>query len=60
MDQVDIDRREAMCARGVDHGPRFLLGLNAVDGALHRRVEILDADRDAIEAELADKGDRLV
>jgi len=55
VDQVDAHRAEAGGARGVDHRARLALGLDAVDGALHLGVEVLDAQADAVEA-LAPQG----
>ena len=59
VDQVGVDRYEAVRARGVDHRQRLGLGLDPVDGLLHVRVEILDSDRDPVEALLAEERDRV-
>ena len=36
VDQVDVDRAEAVRAAGIDHRARFLDALDAVDRRLHR------------------------
>ncbi|MNZ69177.1 hypothetical protein D3C78_874690 [compost metagenome] len=51
VDQVDVDRAELQGARGIDHRSGFLQALQAIDRPLYRRVEILQADTDAIEAQ---------
>ena len=48
-----------MRPRGVDHRARLLLRLDPVDRLLDRRVEVLDADRDAVEAERRHERDRV-
>jgi hypothetical protein len=58
VDQVEIDGLEPARARGLDHVGRELVTLDAVDRALHVRIEVLHADRQAVEAELAKKCDR--
>jgi len=45
-------------ARGVEHGEGFLRRLDAVDGLLHHRVEVLHAEAHAVETELAQQPDR--
>ena len=57
VDQVAVDRDEAVGAGGVDHEARLGLALDPVDGLLHLGVEILDPDRDPVEAEVAEEGD---
>ena len=52
VDQVDADRAEAVLAGRLDHRSRLLDALHAVDRALHVDVEILDAERNAVEADL--------
>jgi hypothetical protein len=53
VDQVDVDRAKLQGARRVDHGAGFFQALQAIDRTLHRRVEVLHADADAVEAQLA-------
>ena len=55
-DQVGIDRDEAERARMLDQRPHHRFALLAVHGLLHRGVEILHAEADAVEAELAQCG----
>ena len=50
VDQVDVDRAEAVRAAGVDHAQRFLDALHAVDRQLHRGIEVLHAEAGAVEA----------
>src|SRR5690606_21492849 len=57
VDQVDVDRAEAVRAAGVDHGAGFLDRLDAVDRLLYRRVEVLHAEAGAVEAEPGHAGD---
>ena len=59
VDQVAVDRDEAVGARRVDHGARFRFALDPVDGLLHVGVEVLDADRNPVEAQLAEERDRV-
>ena len=59
VDQVEVHRLEAVRARRRDHGRSLLEALPAVDRALHVLVEVLDADREAVEAERRQEGDRL-
>ena len=59
VDQVAVDRDEAVGAGGVDHQARLGLALDPVDRLLHLGIEVLDADRDPVEAELAEEGDGL-
>ena len=51
VDQVEIHRAEAARTRFGDNLPGCLLALHAVHRALHVRVEILHADRQAVEAQ---------
>ena len=57
VDQVDVDRAEAVAAAGVDHRAGLLDRLDAVHRFLHRRVEVLHAEAGAVEADLAERGD---
>ena len=51
VDQVDVDRAQAVAAAGLDDRERFLDRLHAVHRRLHRRVEILDAQACPVEAD---------
>ncbi len=53
VDQIDIDRLEAVLARRFDHLRGFFHALDAVDGALDFGVEVLHADADAVHAQRA-------
>ncbi|MNQ78217.1 hypothetical protein D3C85_931210 [compost metagenome] len=53
VDQVDIDRAELQGARRIDHRAGFLQTLQAIDRALHRRIEVLQADADPVETQFA-------
>ena len=57
VDQVDVDRAEAMATGGFDHLHRFFDALDPVDRALDRGVEILDAHRQPVESERGELGD---
>ncbi len=59
VDQIGVDRHESVGAGGVDHRHRLGLGLDPVHRLLHDRVEILDADRDPVEAQPGEKLDRV-
>ena len=50
VDQIDAGRAKTIVASSVEHGARLLHALNSIDGRLHVRIEILDADRQAVEA----------
>ncbi len=52
VDQVQVHRAELQGASRLDQGPRLLQALQAVDGALHGRVQVLHAEADTIEAQL--------
>ena len=52
VDQVDVDRLEADLARRGDQGKHLLGRLDAVHRLLHDGVEILHAERQAVEAQL--------
>ena len=49
IDQIDIDRAEPGTACGIYHRTGFLHGLEAVDRCLHLGVEVLHAQRCAVE-----------
>jgi len=53
VDQIEVDRAEARFARLARHPLHQLEGLDAVHRALHLGLEVLHAERDAVEAELA-------
>ncbi|MNZ43654.1 hypothetical protein D3C78_612610 [compost metagenome] len=55
VDQVEVDRAELQGARGFDQGAGLLQALQAVDRALHGRVEVLHAQADAVETQLAEQ-----
>jgi len=57
VDQIDVQRRETELASRVEDGTSLALALHAIDGKLDRRVEVLDAERHAVEAEAAQEGD---
>ena len=51
VDQVGVDRLEAERARRAHQVTHALEALHAVHRLLHRRVEVLDAEADAVEAQ---------
>lgn len=51
VDQINVDRAKLQCARSVDHRAGFFQALQAIDRTLHRRVEVLQADADAVETQ---------
>ena len=53
VDQIDVDRAVLQRARGIHQGAGLLQALQAVDGALHVRVECLHAEADPVEAQFA-------
>ncbi len=53
VNQIDIDAVEPERAGGGDQVARHLVGLHAMDGLLHERIEILHAHAQAIETETA-------
>ena len=57
VDQVHVDRLEAVGAAGLDDGEGFLHALDAIDGTLHLRIEVLDAEAGAVEADVGELGD---
>ncbi len=59
VDQVDADGLELCVAGGLDQLAGLLLGLDAIDGDLHLLVEILHAEAQAVEAQLAQAVDLL-
>ena len=44
VEQIDIQRLDANGAQALDHPPRGLEGLDAVDQPLHHGIEILDPE----------------
>src|SRR5690606_17488378 len=58
VDEVEVDGAEAARARLFDRGARDLLALDAVHRFLDRRVEVLHADRAAVEAEAGEELER--
>ena len=52
VDQIHTDRLETMGTGCVDDQLGLFLALHPIDGLLHIRVEILDADAHAVEAQL--------
>ena len=57
VDEIEVERLEAGFAQPRDGLADERLGLDAVDGLLDVRIEILDAERGAVGAELAEGGD---
>ncbi|MDT4874573.1 hypothetical protein FQZ97_1098810 [compost metagenome] len=55
VDQVDIDRAKLQGVGGFDDGAGFFQGLQAIDRALYRRVEVLYAEADPIETQVAEQ-----
>ena len=51
VDQVHVDRAHALLAAGLQHGHGFFHALDAVDGHLHLRIEILHPQTGAVEAD---------
>ena len=51
VDQVDVDRLEADLARGLHQREHLLGRLHAMDRLLHRRIEVLHAEAQPVEAE---------
>src|SRR4029079_16037157 len=60
VDEIDIDRVDAIAAEGNDGALRFLERLAPVDRRLHFVVEILHADGDPRHAGTGKRGDTLV
>ncbi|MNQ77702.1 hypothetical protein D3C85_925860 [compost metagenome] len=52
VDQVDVDRAKLQGTGCFDDGAGLVQALQAVDGALYHRVEVLYADADPVEAQL--------
>ena len=59
VDQVDAHRFEARLPGGVHQGDDILLALHAVDRLLHVEVEVLDAEAQAVEAQVMELVDLL-
>jgi hypothetical protein len=57
VDQVHRNALEAKLAGRVDHQLGFFEALHAIDGDLHFRRKILDADAHAVEAQFAEEAD---
>ncbi|MNI75300.1 hypothetical protein D3C73_1314390 [compost metagenome] len=53
VDQVQVDRAELQGARRLDQGAGLFQALQAVDRALHRRVQVLHTEAHAVEAQFA-------
>src|SRR5579883_3186509 len=53
IDEIDVDRAQARCAAGRDDAERLLHALNAIDGLLHLRIEVLDAEARTVKSQLA-------
>ena len=56
-DQVHVDGTEAVLAAGVDGRARAFQALDAVHRRLHHGIEVLHADREAIEAQAPEELD---
>lgn len=54
VNQIDADGFEPCFAGGINDFFGFFVALDAVDGGLYFRIEILDADAHAVEAEFAE------
>ncbi len=57
VNEIDIDRLEAVAPGRVHDGKRLFFRLNAVDGFLHIGIEILHAETRAVEAKLTQQHD---
>ena len=57
VDEIDVDRPEAVLAAGLDDRHRLLDALDAVDRLLHDRIEILHAEAGTVEADCGQLGD---
>ena len=55
VDEVEVDRAVAQLAHPIHRLLRHLARLDAVDGLLHLRIEILHAHRGAVEADFAQR-----
>ena len=55
VDQIKADRAKAAGARFFDHAARLGLALHAMHRLLDRLVEVLDADRKAVEAQVGEE-----
>src|SRR5437660_2173006 len=52
VDQIEVDRSQSRAATRLDDRQSLGDALHAVDGLLHSRIEVLDTEADAIEAQL--------
>jgi hypothetical protein len=52
VDEVEGDRLELRIASCIDEGDNLIRRLHAIDGFLDSRVEVLDTEAQAIEAEV--------
>lgn len=57
VDQIDVDRLDAVGAERLHYPFGDLERLHAIDRGLHGGIEILHADADAIDAGLGERGD---
>ncbi|MNL23526.1 hypothetical protein D3C87_1449200 [compost metagenome] len=55
VDQVNVDRAKLQGAGGVDHRAGLFQALQAIHRPLHRRIEVLQADADPIEAQFTEQ-----
>ena len=53
VNQIDTDGFEPCFAGGIDDFFGFFVTLDTVDGCLHFRIEVLNADTHAVETEFA-------
>ncbi len=53
IDQIDVERADARFAQPFRRRTRFLEGLEAIDGALNLKIEILHANAGALDASFA-------
>ncbi len=59
VDQIDVDRGEAEAPRLLDVLPSQFQRLNPFDRLLHRRVDVLQPHREAVETEPPQGGEML-
>ena len=57
VDQVERDRAETVATGRAEQRFDLLEALHAIDGALHLRIEILNAEAQTVETEIGDLGD---
>src|SRR5207253_11243122 len=57
VDQIEVDRSQSRAATRLDDRQSLGDALHAVDGLLHSRIEVLDTEADAIEAQLRQHSD---